>query len=83
MSAVLCPSFGNRDAIRSAEIGNACFNRARKLGYSTVLAQQFSRVAKRDALPHESPAAVAMRVVPPKSHSAMARKPGPYGGRAA
>jgi hypothetical protein len=75
--------FGNPAAVRSAEIGNASFHRALKLGYSQVTAQQFSRVAKRDALPTETPAAVALRIVPPRFHSATLRGGGPRGGFAA
>lgn len=83
MNAVLSPAFGNRNAIRSAEIGNACFNRALKLGYSQVVAQNLARVAKREALPCETPAEVALRIVPLRAASATFRRPGPSGGRAA
>jgi len=83
VSAVLTVGFGNPAAIRSAEIGNAAFSRALKLGYGRVAAQQFSRVAKRDALDSESPGAVAMRVVPPRMSSATVRGRGPFGGNAA
>lgn len=71
MSAVLFPSFGDPSAIRASEVSGAAFRRALQLGYGRVIAQQFARIAKRDALDSESPAAVAMRVVPPKLTSAM------------
>lgn len=66
MSAVISmPMFGNRTAIRSAEVGNAAYNRAIKLGYSRVSALQFSRIAKREASDIESAEHVALRVVIP------------------
>lgn len=77
MSAVLSPGFGDAAAIRSASIGNAAFSRALQLGYGRVTAQQFSRVAKRDALDSETPAQVALRVVPPRQASATRRPSGP------
>lgn len=80
MSAVLHPGFGNPEAVRLAEVGNAAFDRALKLGYGRVVAQQFARVAKRDALPSESAGAVALRIVPPRQASATMRGRGPYGG---
>lgn len=83
MSAVLFPAFGNREAVRSAEVGNAAYNRAVDIGYSRLAAMQFARMAKKVAGPYETPAAVALRVVPPRQHSAMTRGPGPFGGRAA
>ena len=49
----------------------------------TILAQQFARVAKRDALPSESAGAVALRIVPPRQASATMRGRGPYGGGSA
>lgn len=73
MSAVLSPGFGDPAAIRTAAIGNAAFSRAVKLGYGPITAQQFSRVAKRDALECETPAQVALRVVPPRQASATRR----------
>lgn len=66
MTALTFPAFGNPEAIRSAAVGNAAYNRAIKLGYSRVSAQNFSRIAKREAGEYESPAHVAMRVVLPK-----------------
>lgn len=66
MSAVISmPMFGNRTAIRSAEVGNAAYNRAIKLGYGRASAQQFARLAKREAGDMESAAHVALRVVMP------------------
>ncbi len=66
MSAVIeMPRFGDPGAVRSAEVGNAAYNRAIKLGYSRVSALQFARVAKRDAGAMESAAQVALRVVIP------------------
>lgn len=66
MSEVISmPMFGNRIAIRSAEIGNAAYNRAIKLGYCRTSAQQFARQAKREAGDMESAAHVALRVVIP------------------
>ena len=70
-SAVIFPTFGDPSANREASIAGAAFRRALKLGYSRVTALQFARTAKRDALDSESPAAVALRVVPPKKSSAM------------
>lgn len=83
MSAVLTIGFGDPVAIRSAAIGNAAFSRALQLGYGRVTAQQFSRVAKRDALDSETPAQVALRVVPPRQASATVRGRGPFGGGSA
>ena len=80
MSAVLHPGFGDPEAVRLAEVGNAAFARALKLGYGRVVAQQFARVAKRDALPSESAGAAALRIVPPRQASATMRGRGPYGG---
>lgn len=76
MSAVISPSFGNQAAIRRASIGNAAFERAVKLGYCQLIARQFARIAKVQAKDTDTPAAVAMRIVPPKSHSATGRHPG-------
>lgn len=71
MSAVLTTApFGDPESVRRAEIGNAAFSRALNLGYGRMTAQQFARVAKRDALDSETPAAVALRVVPPRQASA-------------
>lgn len=82
MSAVLTPAFGDRRAIRTAEVGNAAYDRAIKLGYSRIAALQFSRKAKSSDDGFHRPAEIALVVVPPKQHSAMVR--GPYdGGRAA
>ena len=73
MSAVIAPAFGNEDAIRRASIGNAAFERAVKLGYCKIVARQFARIAKVQAKDTDTPSSVAMRVVPPKSHSATGR----------
>ena len=82
MNAILFPAFGDRRAIRTAEVGNAAYERALKLGYSRISALQFMRKAKADGGQCETPAQIALRIVPPKQHSAMVR--GPYdGGRAA
>lgn len=78
MNAILFPAFGDRRAIRRAEMGNAAYERAIKLGYSRISALQFARKAKAEHTQSETPAQVALRVVPPKQHSAMTR--GPYGG---
>ncbi len=77
MSAVIPVSFGDPAAIRAAELGGAAFRRALKLGYGRVAAQQFARLAKRDALDSESPAAAALRIVPPRQVSATRRPVGP------
>lgn len=79
MNAVLSPSFGNPAAVRDAAIGNACYRRAIHLGYGDVSAHTFARMGKKQAMSCESPAAVALRVVPPKTHSAT-RGRGPTGG---
>lgn len=76
MSAVIAPSFGDQAAIRRASIGNAAFERAVKLGYCQIVARQFARIAKVQATDVDTPSSVAMRVVPPKSHSATSRLPG-------
>jgi hypothetical protein len=83
MSAVIAPAFGNPTAVRTAEIGNAAYDRALKLGYGRVVAQSLARKAKAEATDWETPTEVAMRMVPPKSHSATVRGRGPYGGSAA
>lgn len=76
MSAVIAPSFGDQAAIRRASIGNAAFERAVKLGYCQIVARQFARIAKVQATDVDTPSSVAMRVVPPRSHSATGRRPG-------
>lgn len=78
MSAVLSPAFGDRRAIRTAEVGNAAYERALKLGYSRISALQFSRKAKAEHTHGETPAQVALRIVPPKQRSATVR--GPFNG---
>lgn len=78
MSAVLRPPFGDPYAVHFAEIGNAAYERAIKLGYSRLSALQFSRLAKRDGGYHETPAQIALRIVPPKQRSATVR--GPFNG---
>lgn len=70
MSAVIRPAFGDSGAIRSAEIGNATFARALRLGYGRVTAAALSRQAKAEAAQWETPSEVAMRLVRPKTHSA-------------
>jgi len=82
MSAVLCPSFGDPVAIRNAEVGNATFERAVKLGYGRFTAQALARQAKRVALDCETPAQVALRVVHPR-HASATRPMRPGGGSAA
>lgn len=44
---------------------NAAFVRAIHLGYSTVAARQFARIARRDVRPGECSRAAALRIVPP------------------
>lgn len=44
---------------------NAAFVRAVHLGYSTVAARQFARLARRDVRPGECSRAAALRIVPP------------------
>ena len=78
MSAVLTPAFGDRRAIHNAEVGNAAYDRALKLGYSRISALQFSRKAKAEHTKSETPAQVALRIVPPKQRSATVR--GPFNG---
>lgn len=73
MSAIIDPAFGNQAAIRRASIGNAAFDRAVKLGYCQIVARQFARIAKVQATDVDTPSSIAMRVVPPKSHSATGR----------
>lgn len=82
MSAVLTTAnFGDAAAIRAAEVGNAAYERAVKLGYSRLAALQFSRLAKRLEKAGESPREVALRVVQPKTMSATCTPP--TGGAAA
>jgi len=78
VSAVLTPAFGDSRAIRNAEMGNAAFERAMKLGYSRISALQFARRAKAEHTQTETPAQVALRIVPPKQRSATVR--GPFNG---
>ena len=78
MSAVLTPAFGDRRAVRNAEMANAAYERALKLGYSRISAQQFARKAKAEHTQTETPAQVALRIVPPKQSSATVR--GPFNG---
>lgn len=73
------PNFGNAVSVRAAEAANAAFRRALKLDYSRVSAQQFARIAKREASQWESPEQTAMRVVIPKRGTFA----GPVGPRAA
>lgn len=75
MSAVITAAFGNPDAVRSAEIGNAAYERAEKLGYSRIAALQFSRMAKKLATAGETPNSIAMRVVRPKTITATGYRP--------
>ena len=80
MSAVIVnAAFGNPQAIRSAEAANAARLRALKLGYGNVSAQQFARIARREASQWESPNQTAMRVVIPRRGTFA----GPTGGSAA
>lgn len=74
---IVKPLFGDRAAIRSASIAGAAYRRALHLGYCRTTAQQFARQAKRDALACETPSAVALRVVTPRTMSAMHRPSGP------
>lgn len=76
MNAIALP-FGNPEAIRLAQIGNAAYARARELGYSRMQSSRFADLAKREAADWESPAQVAARVVEPP-HTP--RGPGPGGG---
>jgi hypothetical protein len=78
VSAVLTPAFGDRRAIRNAEMGNAAYERALKMGYSRISALQFARRAKAEHTQTETPAQVALRIVPPKQRSATVR--GPFNG---
>ena len=76
MSAVMTASFGNPEALRLAQLGNAAYNRACELGYSRMQASRFADLAKREAQYFESPQQVAVRVVEPP-HTP--RGPGPGG----
>ncbi len=76
-ATVIKPLFGDRAAIRSASIAGAAYRRALHLGYCRTTAQQFARQAKRDALACETPSAVALRVVTPRTMSAMRPLSGP------
>lgn len=80
MAVILTAPFGDRDAVRAAEVANATFRRALKLGYSRVIAQALARKAKREAHPCETPSAVAMRIVRDRRASATCpMRPGPGG----
>lgn len=76
-ATVIKPLFGDRAAIRSASIAGAAYRRALHLGYCRTTAQQFARVAKREAVDWETPSSVALRIVPPRTMSAMHRSSGP------
>jgi len=65
VSAVMTASFGNPEALRLAQLGNAAYARARELGYSRMQSMRYADLAKREGRPDESPAQVAVRVVPP------------------
>lgn len=45
----------------------AAFERALQIGYGPVAAQQFARLARREASESESPAAIALRIVRPRA----------------
>ena len=75
MNAIALP-FGNPEALRLAQLGNAAYARARELGYSRMQSSRYADLAKREGRPDESPAQVAVRVVPPHTP----RGPGPGGG---
>lgn len=64
MNAITVP-FGNPTAIRLAQLGNAAYARARELGYTRMQSMRYADLAKREGRPDESPAQVAVRVVPP------------------
>lgn len=76
MSAVLSHAFGNPAAIRLAQLGNAAYARALKLGHSAVAAHRYADLAKREAQDFETPNQVAVRVVPPLDGPRGPRGPG-------
>lgn len=73
MNAIALP-FGNPEAIRLAQIGNAAYARALTLGHSYMAASRYADTAKREAQEFETPHQVAVRVVPPLDGP---RGPGP------
>lgn len=65
MSAVISAPFGNAAAVCSAAAANAAYERAIELGYGRASAQQFARLARKDASEFESAKQTAFRVVIP------------------
>lgn len=65
MSAVITARFGSPESIRLAQLGNAAYARALKLGHSYVAAHRYADLAKREAQDFEAPHQVSVRVVPP------------------
>ena len=66
MSAVIqFGAFGDPEAIRAAQVGNATYARARNFGHSHMAAHRYADTAKREAQDFETPRQVAARVVPP------------------
>lgn len=76
MSAVITAPFGDKSAVHAAEVGNATFSRALRMGYSRTMARELSIRAKAVAGPWESAASVARRLVPERTVSGPYR-PGP------
>ena len=60
-------------------VGNLAFNRAISLGYGKYTARRFQTLAKRDHILGTDPRMTALRIVPPKQHSATVRRPEPLG----
>lgn len=54
------------DIDHAARAARAAFERALRVGYGHVTAQQFARLARREARAAESPNATAMRIVRPR-----------------
>lgn len=67
MSAVITSTrFGNAAEVRAARAANEALIRAETLGYSRTAAQQFARIARREASEWESPQHTALRIVLPQ-----------------
>lgn len=58
--------FCDEAEIRAARAANEAFIRAQSLGYSRTSADQFARIARREASEWESPQHTALRIVLPK-----------------
>lgn len=65
MTAITSNRFGNPAEVRAARAANEAYIRAESLGYSRTAAQQFARIARREASEWECPQHTALRVVLP------------------